>query len=118
MTLRQLVSSTWKTWKVPEDVSSDAIRKVLDLLTSKSENPDETVFSVRINGGDEQSLACRSDVYQEAAVAALAMLDYVKNDGGDGEVVEIWIADLLPDYGPYRYLIVTAPGGGLTVRAA
>jgi hypothetical protein len=113
--LRQLVSSKWQ---VPEDLSSDDIRKALGLLTSKSTKPGDTVFSVRINGGDQQSLACRTDVYLEAAVAAVAMLDYVKNEGPGGDVVEIWIADLLPDYGPYRYLIVTAPGGSLTVRTA
>jgi hypothetical protein len=113
--LRQTVSATWK---VPEDLSGEAIQKALDLLKPGAPKSGETVFAVRINGGDEQSLACRTDVYQEAAVAAVAMLDYVKIEGADYEVVDLWIADLLPDYGPYRYLVVKTAGGGLTVRPA
>ncbi|MBO9194380.1 hypothetical protein J5277_09705 [Rhizobium sp. 16-449-1b] len=73
-----------------------------------------TTFSVRINGGSEQTLKCFSGEYQRAAAAAVAMLAHEKNGGAD--VVEIWVPDLLPDYGPYFFEIGTDAFGSLVVR--
>lgn len=49
-----------------------------------------TNFAVKINGGSEQSFTCRSDYYMEAAVAAIAMLEFERAEEG-AELVEIWV---------------------------
>ncbi|MCS4088542.1 hypothetical protein [Rhizobium sp. BK176] len=60
-------------------------------------------FAVKINGGPEQQLTCRSSYYQEAAVAAIAMLDFErKEDENDVQFVEIW----LPDFEERTYYII------------
>jgi hypothetical protein len=61
-------------------------------------------FAVKINGGQEQQLTCRSTYYQEAAVAALAMLDFDRKDEEENDVqfVEIWN----PEFEKRTYYII------------
>lgn len=71
----------------------------------------KTVFHVEINRGPEQTIKCRTGVYQLAAMAALAQLKYKRDEKCD--IVKIWLPDLIarvpdPDmhvqsYGPYFY---------------
>lgn len=58
-------------------------------------------FFVEINRGPTQVLTTKTGLYELAAAAALAMLDYQPTN--DIEVVKIWNPELLPDYGPYFY---------------
>ena len=60
-----------------------------------------TTFHVKINDGPEQVIRTRTGVYQLAALAALSMLEYDEAD--DGDIVEIWCPNLVPEYGPYFY---------------
>lgn len=59
------------------------------------------IFHVEINRGQTQVLEAKTSLYDLAAAAALAMLDYEPTN--DIEVVKIWVPHLLPDYGPYFY---------------
>lgn len=65
-------------------------------------------FYIEINGGPTQTLEVKTGLYELAAMAALALLDYDSRDGFD--VVKIWDPNLLPDYGPYFYTYGN-PGG-------
>lgn len=62
---------------------------------------DKTKFHVQINGGPEQTLEVKTGKYGLAAIASLALLDYVAHD--DYDVVKIWIPELVEEYGPYFY---------------
>ena len=75
----------------------------------------ESTFSVRINDGHEQKLTCRTGIYQEAAVAAIAILEYEDKDDSF-PIVEIWVPDLLPDYKPLIFEIGDNEFGQLVVR--
>lgn len=59
------------------------------------------IFSVRINGGPVQEVSIKSGLYYLAVATALATLDYPDFDQDD--FIEIWVENLLPDYGPYFY---------------
>jgi hypothetical protein len=64
-------------------------------------------FVVRVNGGAETAVPRASGIYRLAAIAAaLTMTEPVSWP----VEVEIWVPDLLPDYGPYRYSVGLAPG--------
>jgi hypothetical protein len=67
-------------------------------------------FLVEINGGPTQPLEVKTGLYELAAMAALATLDYDKRD--DFDVVKIWSPNLLPEYGPYFYTYGNAGGIG------
>lgn len=58
-------------------------------------------YQVAINNGPTHTFKAKTSKYELAAMAALAMLDYEKHDEFD--MVKIWTAHLLPDYGPYFY---------------
>lgn len=58
-------------------------------------------FSVQINGGKIHEIETRTGIYQQAALASLAMVPYRKRK--DIQIIKIWAPNLLPDYGPYTY---------------
>lgn len=60
----------------------------------------KTKFHFRINGGPEQTIKIKSGVYINAVAAIPAFFDV--DFPFD---VEIWVPDLLPDYGPYLHRI-------------
>ena len=59
-------------------------------------------FFVKINGGPVQTINTKTGIYQLAAATALAMLDYTHSKDRL-DIVEIWVDELLPEYGPYKY---------------
>lgn len=63
-------------------------------------------FHVRVNDGPEQTLDCESGFYISAAAAVPAILGYNEYPLH----IEIWDPNLLPDYGPYKYVIERAGG--------
>lgn len=75
---------------------------------------DGSHWLVRINEGLEQPFWTRTGIYQDAAIAAYAMLPHEEREGL--HVVEIWSPDLLPDYGPYFYGMTHDEFGGRLVR--
>ncbi len=62
----------------------------------------KSTFHVKINGGPEQVIKTRTGIYQLAAAAALAMLDYEESEEDDE--IEIWAPSVMPEYGPYFYI--------------
>lgn len=78
---------------------------------------DDSIFHVRINDGPEQTITVKTGEYQYAAVAACAMLG-VTQDGPTPVHVEIWCPHLLPQYGPYHYLIADDEYGRIVVHHA
>lgn len=60
-----------------------------------------TTWRVKINDGPEQDFTTLTGSYQDAALAAFAMLPYEHKDGMP--TVEIWVPDLLPDYPPFLF---------------
>ena len=60
-----------------------------------------SMFHVEINRGPTQIIETRTGLYELAAMAALATLNFKPSEGLD--IVKIWVPDLLPDYGPYFY---------------
>jgi hypothetical protein len=60
-----------------------------------------TSFHVRVDDGPEQTITVATSVYMVAALAVPALLADVDTPC----IVEIWVPDLLPDYGPYLYRI-------------
>lgn len=73
-------------------------------------NGEKSQFLVQINGGPTHPLEVRTGLHELAAMAALATLDYDKDD--DFDVVKIWSPNLLPDYGPYFYTYSNRGGIG------
>lgn len=67
---------------------------------------DELVtFQVKVNDGPQREIKVKSGIYVEAVAAVPALL------GDENEypmMVEIWVENLLPDYGPYTYYIEAA----------
>ena len=59
-----------------------------------------TRFHFRIDGGIERAIDTKTGDYSLAAAAALATEENVSLPA----VIQIWVPDLLPDYGPYVYL--------------
>lgn len=59
-----------------------------------------TDFMLRVNGGPMQRFEATTGVYSLAVMQAFGKLDMLYPCD-----VEIWIPDLLPDYGPYFYRI-------------
>lgn len=58
-------------------------------------------FHFRINDGAERTIKTKTSFYSVAAAAALA---FVSNDEiSEGAKIEIWVPELLPDYGPHVY---------------
>lgn len=110
-TLRQRVG---RFHTVPEDVSSVNVATALGLLSGAAAPDGLTTFRVRINGGDEQTLACRTGSYGKAACAALAVLDHVPDPSGS-DVVEVWASDPLSDFQQYRYVVTASAGSGVSV---
>ncbi len=60
-----------------------------------------STFHVEINKGPEQIIQVKTSQYGLAALAALAMLDYI--EAQEWNIVKIWVPELMPDYGPYFY---------------
>ncbi|MBO0142050.1 hypothetical protein JZX87_12845 [Agrobacterium sp. Ap1] len=73
-----------------------------------------TTFAVKINGGSEQSFTCRSGYYMEAAVAAIAMLEFERAEEG-AEFVEIWVPAIDAEQ-RYRYQVGENEYGQLVVK--
>lgn len=109
--LRQRVG---QSHRIPEEVSTANVAAALELLSGGPATDGLTTFHVRINGGDEQPLVCRTESYGKAACAAFAMLEHVSDPGGS-DVVEIRASEPLPDFQPYRYVITSSTGYGVTV---
>ena len=63
--------------------------------------PDGQKWSVKINKGETQSLVTKTTIYRQAAACAFGML----SDGNMPALIEIWCEHLLPDYGPYFYIV-------------
>lgn len=59
-----------------------------------------SVFSVQINGGPVQTLTTKTGVYELAAVAALALLDY---EPQKTQFIKIWADELIDEWGPYVF---------------
>ncbi|MDM9619061.1 hypothetical protein [Rhizobium sp. S96] len=74
-----------------------------------------SAFSVKINGGPEQEIVCRTGLYHRAAAAAVAMLDYPEKTG-QWDVVEIWVPQLQPDYPPSFYAMESDIYGNMIVK--
>lgn len=69
-------------------------------------------FSVKINGGEEKQFKAASSMYLYAALqAVLSDGSLVPLPGSEATAihVEIWCAKLLPEYGPYNYLVWENP---------
>jgi hypothetical protein len=60
-------------------------------------------FHVQINHGSTQVIETRTGKYWLAAAAALAILEH--EPSGDMDIVKIWMPNLLPQYGPYFYVV-------------
>lgn len=57
-------------------------------------------FHLRVNGGKVRKLKTASGVYQNVALAAVAMFDLeIPSD------IEIWAPSVTPEYGPYHYRV-------------
>lgn len=64
-------------------------------------NQQRWTFSVQINGsGPVRPLKVRTGVYAHAAMSALAAFEL-----NTPVVIKIWVDELLPDYGPYYFMI-------------
>lgn len=61
---------------------------------------DLTRFHFQVNDGREQTIAVKTGKYAFAAAAIPAMLDVDLPAN-----VKIWVPRLLPEYGPYYYIV-------------
>lgn len=86
---------------VRENVARLLMAEAAKVDRPAAEGAEMTDWMVRINEGPPQPFSTRTGLYQDAAVAAYAMLPYEERAGR--QVVEIWSPRLLPDYGPYFY---------------
>lgn len=71
-----------------------------------------STFQVRVNDGPEQTIEVKATLYHHAAAAVPAILGIRDCP----IVVEIWSADLVPEYGPYFYRIEEDHYGNMVVR--
>lgn len=62
---------------------------------------ESSTFSVIVNGSKPFKITINSGLYWLAAFAALAQHGNIEAKNW----IEIWVDDLLPDYGPYNYMI-------------
>lgn len=69
------------------------------------------VFHYRVDGGPEQILHHPNGLYQHAVAAIAARYS-------DDVRVEIWCPELLPDYGPYKYVAFRNECGNFEVAVA
>lgn len=65
-------------------------------------------FHLRVNGGEEQTVKVKTGVYVSAAAAIPAILG-IESDTFPLRI-ELWVPNLLPEYGPYVFYI-HEPGG-------
>lgn len=71
-----------------------------------------TTFQIRANDGPEHAITVQTSIYRNAALAVPALL------GLDLPVViEIWVKDFPPEYGPYFYGIREDECGGVTLES-
>lgn len=63
----------------------------------------QSEFTFTINGGKERTIKTKSGLYVEAVAAIPAKVGIKDTDYP--ATIRIWVADLLPDYGPYDYYI-------------
>jgi hypothetical protein len=68
---------------------------------------DFTRFSIKVNGGPVQKLLSLSSKYHHAVASIPAQLGITLP-----AEVEIWCEELLPDYGPYTYVVQESSGSG------
>ena len=62
--------------------------------------PESCDFMIRVNGGEPQPFTATTGIYSRAVMQAFGKLEMPYPCD-----VEIWVEDLLPDYGPYFYRI-------------
>lgn len=65
-------------------------------------------FHIRVNGGNEQIVEAKTGVYASVSAAVPALLG-IEQDQYPLRI-EIWVPELLPDYGPYMHYIHEAGG--------
>lgn len=70
-----------------------------------------SVFHIRINGGREQRMLSKSSVYSYAVAAVPALFDTELPVS-----IEIWVPELLPEYGPYFYRVEADEYGNIVTR--
>lgn len=60
-----------------------------------------TTFRFRVNEGEERELSVKTGVYVHAVAAIPALFDDITLPFD----VEIWCPELVPQYGPYLYIV-------------
>lgn len=81
---------------------------------------DGELFTVRINDGAAYEFKAGTGMYQYAALAAVLSNDELLPlpKAGSPIHVEIWCERLLPQYGPYTYLVWEETFGRIVVATA
>ena len=69
---------------------------------------EKCTFAVQVNGGEVRNIDVLTGVYIVAAAAVPAILGLTQEQYP--LTINIWVENLLPDYGPYDYYIAY-PGG-------
>ena len=70
-------------------------------------------FHFSINGGPEKSIDLPYGLYDVAVAAALAHA--AEEQARESMEVEIWCPKVMPEYGPYHYVVARNECGNLTI---
>jgi hypothetical protein len=100
---------------------TDLMDEAKILARSMKHSPDDTPagevvgqrFMLRVNDGPEQTIEVATGIYMHAAAAAVAILD-LKLPAN----IRIWSPELVPEYGPYFYIVDYDEYQNLRVRHA